>query len=108
MDKEITVHVVLGNQLFPIEYLRQFNIKHVFMKEDIDLCTYEKHHKQKITLFLSAMRSYRDVLKKNKITIDYYELNPDDSDTYVDYLYNYLNKLNIMKISKWRIHDLWL
>ena len=59
----------LGNQLFPIEYLKQFNIKHVFMKEDIDLCTYEKHHKQKITLFLSAMRSYRDMLKKNKITM---------------------------------------
>ena len=52
------------------------------MKEDIDLCTYEKHHKQKITLFLSAMRSYRDVLKKNKIAIDYYELNPDNTDTY--------------------------
>ena len=39
------------------------------------------------------MRSYRDVLKKNKIAIDYYELNPDNSDTYVDYLYKYLNKL---------------
>ena len=90
MDKEITIHVILGNQLFPIEYLKQLNIKHVFMREDINLCTYEKHHKQKIKLFLSAMRSYRDMLKKNKITTDYYELKPEDSDTYVDYLHKYL------------------
>ena len=77
------------------------------MREDIDLCTYEKHHKQKITLFLSAMRSYRDLLKKNKITIDYNELNLDDSDTYVDYIHKYLNKLKIKKISLWTIEDIW-
>ena len=65
------------------------------MREDIKLCTYEKHHKQKITLFLSAMRSYRDMLKKNKITTDYCELNQDISDTYEDYLYRYLKKLKI-------------
>ena len=76
------------------------------MREDIDLCTYEKHHKQKITLFLSAMRSYRDMLKKNKITTDYYELKPEDSISYVDYLHKYLNKLKIKKISLWTIEDL--
>ena len=99
MDKEITIHVILGNQLFPIEYVKKFNIKHVFMKEDIGLCTYKKHHKQKITLFLSAMRSYRDMLNKNKVTTDYYELKQGDSETYVDYLHKYLNKLKIKKIS---------
>ena len=36
------------------------------------------------------MRSYRDMLKKNKITTDYYELKQDNSDTYEDYLYKYL------------------
>ena len=107
MDKEIRVHVILGNQLFPIEHLKILNINHVFMREDISLCTYEKHHKQKITLFLSSMRSYRDTLKKNKIKIDYYELKPDNSDTYVIYLYKYLNKLRIKKISFWTIEDKW-
>ena len=62
------------------------------MKEDIKLCTYEKHHKQKITLFLSAMRSYRDMLKKNKITTEYYEINIDDSTSYTDYLIKFLEK----------------
>ena len=41
------------------------------MAEDYELCTYEKHHKQKILLFLSSMRSYADVLKKNKYQIEY-------------------------------------
>jgi deoxyribodipyrimidine photolyase-related protein len=37
------------------------------MAEDNGLCTYEKHHKQKILLFLSSMRSYADSLKKINI-----------------------------------------
>jgi len=41
------------------------------MAEDYGLCTYEKHHKQKILLFLSSMRSYADNLKKNKLKLDY-------------------------------------
>ena len=36
------------------------------MAEDYELCTFQKHHKQKILLFLSAMRSHADSLKKNK------------------------------------------
>ena len=50
---------ILGNQLFPIKYLDRFKKDHLFfMAEDKGLCTYEKHHKQKILLFLSSMRSY--------------------------------------------------
>ena len=98
MDKEIRIHVVLGNQLFPVEHLKQLNVKHVFMREDINLCTYEKHHKQKITLFLSAMRSYRDDLKKNKIKTEYCELKVDNSITYEEYLEKYLEKNKIKKI----------
>ena len=107
MDKEIKIHVVLGNQLFPVDYLKQLNIKHVFMKEDMNLCTYEKHHKQKITLFLSSMRSYRDELKKNKIMTEYCELTNDNSITYEEYLEKYLKKMKIKKISIWSIEDKW-
>ena len=103
----MTIHIILGNQLFPIEYLKNLNIKHVFMREDIGLCTYEKHHKQKIVLFLSAMRSYRDLLKKNKIQVDYDELDIDNSDTYINYLDKYLKKTKIKKVSLWTIEDKW-
>ena len=67
--------ITLGNQLFPLKYLSRFKNDHLFfMAEDYGLCTYEKHHKLKILLFLSSMRSYADNLKKNsflKDTIDY-------------------------------------
>ena len=107
MDKEVKIHLVLGNQLFPVDYLKQLNIKHVFMREDMNLCTYEKHHKQKIALFLSSMRSYRDELKKNKITTEYCELMDYNSMTYEEYLKRYLDKIKIKKISIWSIEDKW-
>jgi deoxyribodipyrimidine photolyase-related protein len=44
------------------------------MAEDNGLCTYEKHHKQKILLFLSSMRSYADSLKKNRYKLDYLKI----------------------------------
>ena len=56
---------ILGNQLFPLNYLDKFKKDHLFfLAEDYELCTYEKHHKQKILLFLSSMRSYLDRLNR--------------------------------------------
>ena len=67
---------ILGNQLFPLKNLIRFKNDHVvFMAEDQGLCTYEKHHKLKILLFLSSMRSYADNLKKNKFKVEYSNLN---------------------------------
>ena len=85
------MHVILGNQLFPIEYIKKIKPELVFMREDLGLCTYEKHHKHKIILFLSAMRSYRDELKKNNINIHYEELN-DNTVTYKDSLINFIKE----------------
>merc|ERR1712086_1114517 len=66
---------ILGNQLFPLNYVDRFKKDHTFyMAEDYGLCTYEKHHKQKILLFLSSMRSYADNLKKNKFKLDYIKI----------------------------------
>ena len=60
---------ILGNQLFPSKYLDRFKKDHLFfMAEDYQLCTYEKHHKNKILLFLSSMRSHAENLKKDKLT----------------------------------------
>ena len=51
--------IVLGNQLFDKSNHPQ-EISDIFMCEDFDLCTYEKHHKKKISFFLTSMREYRD------------------------------------------------
>ena len=67
--------IVLGNQLFPLKYLDKFKKDHLFfMSEDYELCTYEKHHKLKILLFLSAMRSYLDILKKINLKLNIIKL----------------------------------
>ena len=102
-----TLHVSLGNQLFPIKYLKNHKIKNVFMREDMQLCTYEKHHKHKIILFLSAMRSYRDLLKKNNINVHYEELKPIDSEVYIDSLIKYIKKNKITDISIFSVEDNW-
>ena len=76
---------ILGNHLFPPKYLDRFKNDHLFfMSEDYELCTYEKHHKLKILLFLSAMRSHADHLKKNKFKVEYTKI--DSSDFKKDYL----------------------
>ena len=85
MQKEALV--ILGNQLFPVDYFpKNPNIK-IFMMEDWELCTYEKHHKQKLIFFLSAMRNYRDDLILSKYDVDYYELSKHSKEQ------NYLKRL---------------
>ena len=77
---------ILGNQLFPIKNLENYKNDHIFfMAEDYELCTYEKHHKLKILLFLSSMRSYADNLRKNNFKINYSKI--DSTDFKKDYLY---------------------
>ena len=68
--------VILGNQLFPVEYLSSLNITNVYMKEDLELCTYFKHHKMKLALFLTSMRDYRDLLKKKGFDVFYESFKP--------------------------------
>ena len=58
--------LILGNQLFNPKYLKEFSGHTFYMAEDFGLCTFQKHHKLKLILFLSSMRSYADELKKNK------------------------------------------
>ena len=66
--------VILGNQLFEPKLLKAAGCDHVFMAEDYDLCTYQKHHKLKIYLFLCSMREYRDELQRHGIRVSYFEL----------------------------------
>ena len=90
---------LLGNQLFSEKYLENFRKDHTFfMAEDYQLCTYEKHHKQKILLFLSAMRSHADKLKKNKFKIEYSSI--EDKSFKSDYI----EKLLLRMISFFDYH----
>ena len=63
--------ILLGNQLFPLHHIQETNASAVFMAEDYDLCTYERHHKLKILMFLAAMREKRDELQDNEFKVDY-------------------------------------
>ena len=86
---------ILGNQLFPLKYLDRFKKDHLFfMAEDNGLCTYEKHHKQKILLFLSSMRSHAEILKKNKFKLDYLKK-----------LKKIINQKKITEITSFEIED---
>ena len=90
---------ILGNQLFPLKHLNDFKNDHTFfMAEDYELCTYEKHHKLKILLFLSAMRSHLDCLKKNKFKVEYTKI--DSSDFKKDYLEKVKKVIKLKKIKE--------
>ena len=62
--------IILGNQLFNPKYLSPYKDHTFFMAEDYGLCTFENHHKFKILLFLSSMRSYRDELKLKNFSLN--------------------------------------
>ena len=98
---------ILGNQLFPSKYLDRFKKDHLFfMAEDYQLCTYEKHHKQKILLFLSSMRSHADSLKKDKFKLEYIKIEDKEfKDDYLKKLKKVINSKKIKEISSFEVED---
>ena len=98
---------ILGNQLFPTKYIDRFKKDHLFfMAEDKGLCTYEKHHKQKILLFLSSMRSYADGLKKNKFKLNYVKIEDKEfHDDYLKKLKKIITQKKIKEISSFEVED---
>ena len=103
----MNLFLILGNQLFPLKYLKDFKKDNIFyMAEDYDLCTFQKHHKQKILLFLSSMRSYADTLRKNKYKIEYKKIEDKDfRNNYFDKLSKTINQKKISKVSSFEIED---
>ena len=98
---------ILGNHLFPLKYVDRFKKDHLFyMAEDFELCTYEKHHKQKIVLFLSSMRSYADRLKTNKYKIEYSKIDDKDfKNTYLDKLKKIIIQKKIVEVTSFEVED---
>jgi deoxyribodipyrimidine photolyase-related protein len=73
-----TLLIVLGNQLFPLDHIQSVKADCIFMAEDLGLCTYEKHHKLKILMFLAAMREKRDELQANECSVEYIDIEHPD------------------------------
>jgi len=103
----VTAFIVLGNQLFPTECLKNFKSDLFFMAEDYGLCSFVKHHKQKILLFLLCMREYRDKLIKEKFKITYVEFeNKNFKETYENKLLEFLKKNNIHEVRLFEVEDI--
>ena len=98
--------VILGNQLFDPINLKKEQIDLVFMAEDYELCTFQKHHKLKILMFLIAMREYRDELKKNKLKVVYEEIGaPSFKIKYEEKLIQVIKRHKISKLVFFEIED---
>ena len=100
--------LILGNQLFDPSILNEKFAKQgefiVFMREDRELCTYFKFHQQKILFFLAAMRSYREELERNKIFVEYQELDKDEL-SFEKAFSLFLKSKNIKKLFLFEIED---
>jgi len=79
------------------------------MSEDYELCTYEKHHKLKILLFLSAMRSHADHLKINKFKVEYTKIDSADfKKDYLEKVKKVIKSKKIKEITTFEIEDKFL
>ena len=103
--KEKTLRLILGNQLFPLDFQNISENETVFMCEDSGLCTYEKHHKSKIALFFNAMRSFRDALEQSKIRNIYYDFNNRFNDPFIEKLAEEIKRNSFTKIKFFEIED---
>ncbi len=101
-----TLFVILGNQLFDPKIIKNLGCSDVFMAEDFGLCTYEKHHKLKLYLFLCAMREYRDELELENIVVHYHLLNErQKKQSYLNCLIEYVKSNNIEQINLFEVED---
>jgi deoxyribodipyrimidine photolyase-related protein len=98
--------LVLGNQLFNPKYLKEYSGYTFYMSEDFGLCTFQKHHKQKILLFLSSMRSYRDELKSKGFKLIYNDCTRDFKKSYEQKLDKIIKEKKIKEISFFEIEDI--
>jgi deoxyribodipyrimidine photolyase-related protein len=71
------LRLVLGDQLSPDSPAllgADLACDVVLMIESADECAYVPHHRQKIVLFLSAMRHFANALRNRGFTVDYVAL----------------------------------
>ena len=101
-----SMFVILGNQLFEPKLLQELGCNEVFMAEDFDLCSYEKHHKLKLYLFLCAMREYKEELESLGISVGYFALNDRiENQSYLECLVDYVLDNEIEQVNVFEIED---
>jgi len=100
-----SLFLILGNQLFHPKYINKYKKLTFFMSEDLGLCTYQKYHKLKLILFLSSMRSYADLLKKENYKVKYFDLNNDFEVAYEKKLEKFIIQNNFNEIISFEIED---
>lgn len=100
------IFIILGDQLFNPQILKDHGCNEIFMAEDFGLCTDVKHHKLKLYLFLCAMREYKDELIANGIKVNYFSLvERKRNDSYINFLLRFLKKNKIKKINFFEIDN---
>ena len=97
--------IVLGNQLFSPKYFADYKDHTFFMAEDLGLCTFEKHHKHKIILFLSSMRSFKEEIKAKNFKIIYKDINNDFNLAYEKKLEKIIKEKKVKELSFYEIED---
>ena len=98
--------LILGNQLFNPDELLEKGCTDVYMSEDFGLCTYQKHHKLKLYLFLTSMREYKDTLIDKGINVHYNKLETlEVSKSYFDNFGAFLREHSFDKINIYEIED---
>ena len=98
--------LVLGDQLFAPSLLPVPAGTRVFMREDMGLCTDVAHHKQKIVLFLAAMRSHRDALLERGFNVEYEALHEATAEgPYEDALGRFVRAHRIERLETYEIGD---
>jgi len=98
--------LIPGDSLYP-EHTRLNPDEHTlfFIAEDRDLCTHFKYHKHKLVLFLSAMRSHADEIRK-KFPLVYFPLEEKGNpSTYTGKLGKAVKENSIEEIVSYPIED---
>lgn len=104
MNVGATGTLILGNQLLDPALLGRPNGP-VFLCEDYGLCTYVKHHQQKLVLFLASMREYADELRLAGYDVDYEYLNSDPRQTYEKRLTAFIERHQLECLQHFDIED---
>ena len=94
--------IVLGDQLFPLEKLKEFQRTPIFMAEDLELCTHFKYHKHKIIFFLACMRTYADELRSSGFLVSYSSL---AKTSFAQRLTQFLNDKKIKEVFIHEVND---
>ena len=98
--------VVLGNQLFSVGIIKAACADTIFMAEDLGLCSYEKHHKLKILMFLTSMREKRDELQQANCNVEYLDIGHETFDQpYEDKLAKHILANAVTELKIFEIED---